>query len=195
MKRKENNFPTEILYVKLITLIISLIALIITVILLPKTVFEAQMPFQLATSMAVVDENSLLSYDYQVYATEERFSKGLVEDFENVLDNFKSRSEIVAIQINGDSYKVEFRDDYIFISNPEVPELNIDYYVVRNLEFDGITLPIRTFIILFEDISTLVNTIYIVIFLITSITLFSKLSIKAAINVLEIKKTKLELKS
>lgn len=188
MKTKEENPRIEMLWVKLITRLISLITLLIMAIVLPKTVFNAQTPFRIANSMAVVDENSLLFYDYQVYATEARFNQGLVEDFEEVINSFKSRSEIVAIQVNGDQYSLEYRDDYIFITNPEVPDLNLEYYLVRNLEFDGISLPIRTFIILFNDIASLVNTIYIVTFIIVSLSIFSRLVVKSTTTILEIKK-------
>jgi hypothetical protein len=189
MKNKDGNLPIEVITIKLITLLISLITLIIMVIVLPKTVFDGKTSFRLATSMAVIDDRSLLFYDYQVYATESRFNQALVEDFEKVLDDFKSRSEIVALQIYGDNYRVDFLEDYVLIINPEVPELNIEYYVVRNLEFDGIIIPTRTFIILFEDIASLVNTIYITMFVITSLSIFTRLMIKSTKYFLEIKNT------
>ena len=184
----KQNQSLEILWVKLVLQLISLAALLITIIILPKTVFDTQTAFSLATSMAVINEDSLLLYDYEVYATEARFNQALIEDFEKVQDSFKERSEIVAIQIYGDIYRINLREDYIFITNQEVPELNIEYYLVRNLEFDGITFPIRTFVILFEDIASLINTIYIVVFIVISLAIFSRLTIKCVINVSQISK-------
>lgn len=184
----KQNQSLEILWVKLVLQLISLTALFIMIIILPKTVFDTQTAFRLATSMAVINEDSLLLYDYEVYATEARFNQALIEDFDKVQDSFKERSEIVAIQIYGDIYRINLREDYIFITNPEVPELNIEYYLVRNLEFDGITFPIRTFVILFEDIASLINTIYIVVFIVVSLAVFSRLTIKSVINVSQISK-------
>lgn len=190
MKKKDENYPIEILWVKFITQLISLVVLVVMVILLPKTVFDDPTPFRLATSMALIDKDSLLLYDYQVYATEARFNQGLTDDLKTVHDSFKSRSELLAVQVNGNDYRVEYREDYIFINNPEIIELNIEYYVVRNLQFDGITIPVRTFIILFNDVARLINTIYRVIFIALSLFIFSRLTIKSTMSLLKIKKLK-----
>lgn len=191
MKKKDENHPIEIIWVKFITQLISLVVLIIMIIFLPKTVFDPPTPFRLATSMAVIDEDSLLLYDYQVYATENRFNQGLTDDLKTVHESFKSRSELLAVQVSGDEYRVEYREDYIFIINPDILELNIEYYVVRNLEFDGTTIPVRTFIILFNDVARLINTMYRVIFAIVSLLFLSRLAVKTTTNIVEIKKLKL----
>ena len=62
--------------------------------------------------------------------------------------------------------------------------LNIEYYRVKDLEFNDINIPCRTFIMLFTDISNLVNNIYFALYLVFFIILFPPISIKVLRNIL-----------
>ena len=138
------------------------------IIVAPKKIFQENLPFQLATSMAITSEDNFILFDYKVYSNEERFNTGLITDFQETKQSFTDRSEIVAVKIYGETAFIEVREDYIFITSPDTPELNIEYYLVQSMMFDDIKIPCRTFIMLFTDISTLVNNIYVVVLTVVS---------------------------
>ena len=167
-----------LLWIKSVLYSLVLILMSTLIILAPKNVFDIETPYLLATSMALTGDENLLLYDYMVYSTEERFEKGLVDDVELVKVDFIERNEIFAVKVYGENEKIEINDDYIFIISPNTPELNIEYYLVKNLEVDGINLPCRTFVMLFKDISKLINNIYIALLFVFSISVFLPISFK-----------------
>ncbi|MGD9909431.1 MAG: hypothetical protein AB7U79_02360 [Candidatus Izemoplasmatales bacterium] len=160
-KSKTEETVIEVLWVKLVSYSIFTLVLVFLLIFVPKQVFEDNMAYTMASSMAIPDSSNLLLYDYDVYATEARFTEGLIVDVNTVKAEFMERSEILAVMICGDEYKVEYKEDYLFIVNPDTPELNIEYYLAKDLSVNNMNVSCRTFIMLFEDISTLVNTVYI----------------------------------
>jgi hypothetical protein len=128
--------------------------------------------------MAITDDMNLLLYDYDVYATDVRFREGLIKDVDEVKLSFNNRSEVLAIKVFGENKKIEIRNDYIYIIDPNTPELNIEYYLVKDMQFNDINLPCRTFIILLSEIALIVNTIYLIIYAIISISIVAPFSIK-----------------
>ena len=178
MALKVKDDLVEVLWVKSIVYGLVILLLIVFVILAPKKVFKEETPITVAVSMAITSDDSLLLYDYEVYSTEERFNTGLIDDVNSVKLDFQERNEIVAVKIYGESNEVEIRNDYVFITSPDTPELNIEYYLVQYMEIDGINIPCRTFVSLFKDISKIVNTIYIAIVLIVSMSIFVPTTIK-----------------
>ena len=183
MTSKNEDKLLEVLWTKSIIYLIITIFLITFVIIAPKKVFRDNMAFFLATSMAITTEDNLMLYDYKVYGSEERFNEGLIEDVEEVKLDFLERNEIVAVKIHGSNNMTDIRDDSVFITSTDTPELNIEYYLVKDMEFNDINLPCRTFIMLFQDISRLINTIYLAIFFVFSISIFIPISIKLARNI------------
>lgn len=162
MKENKNSETIkEVSIIKIILYSIFLLVLLALLILVPKKIFEDNLSFNIATSMVITDESNLLLYDYDVYATEARFNQGLIDDVDLVKSDFKSRSEILVVKIYGEEESIEIKDDYVFIVSPNTPELNIEYYLAKDMSFNNITFSCRTFIKLFDDISNLVNTIYI----------------------------------
>jgi hypothetical protein len=133
----------------------------LTYIFTPKVVFEPDLPYRVATSMAITDEDNLLLYDYKVYSTDTRFENGLVEDLAIQKAKFLERNEIMLVKIPGDP-KVEFFDDYVLVQSQEVPELNIEYYLVQNISIADISVPARTLVMLFQDVIALVNNVYFI---------------------------------
>jgi hypothetical protein len=125
----------------------------------PKVVFEAHLPYRVAISMAIIEEENLLPYDYKVYSNETRFEKGLVDDLALQKARFIDRNEIMLVKIPGDP-RVEFFDDYVLVQSPEVPELNIEYYLIQNISAADISIPARTLIMLFQDVIEVINNTY-----------------------------------
>jgi|SRR6056297_2711774 len=178
MAKKKIDDDIYIVWVKTIIYALAMIVLLSLVIGAPKKVFSDDLAYRLATSMSMTEEDNLLLYDYKVYGTEERFNQGLIEDVEAIKNNFKERNEIVGIKIHGETESIEYKDDYIFITDPDTPELNIEYYLVKDMEFNDMNVPSRTFIMLFEDIARLINNVYLGLFIIIAFSIFTPLAIK-----------------
>ena len=195
MKHKRNNDELEILWVKIGIYSIIIVLCLVFFILAPKRIFAKDMSFTLATSLAVTSDESLLLYDYEVYSNMDRFNQGLIDDVTEVKLAFRERSEIVAVKIYGETASIEKKDDYIFIVSPDVPELNIEYYMVKDINFDGTNLPVRTFIMLFDDVSLLVNNIYFTLLTVISLAIIFPVSIKLTRILIFIKKSKKHIES
>jgi hypothetical protein len=128
--------------------------------------------------MSIAEDENLLLYDYQVYGTEERFNQGLIEDVNEVKNDFKDRNEILAIKIYGEKETIVYHDDYLYMTDLDTPELNIEYYLVKDMEFNDMNVPSRTFIMLFDDIARLVNNVYLGLFIIIAFSIFIPFVIK-----------------
>lgn len=178
MRIKDKDEPIEVLWVKTAVYSLSLLLLLIFVIFAPKEIFNSQKSNTLAVSMALTGDDSLILYDYKVYSNETRFASGLIDDVAEEKQAFLTRNEVLAVKIYGETNKIEIREDLIFITSPETPELNIEYYLVQYMEVANINVPCRTFILLFEDVSRLINNIYIAIIAIISMSIFIPTSIK-----------------
>ena len=154
----ENKFSRLVYFVTTISLFLILV-------FSPKQILEYEDGIEIAYSLSSLNDENILFYDYKVYSTQDRFEKGLNEDVLKQLKEFKDRNEFMVIKINGTTDKTYLNDEYLIIENDEVPELNIEYYLLRDLEIQQIRLPNRTFLVLFEDISNIINTIYLGLFI------------------------------
>lgn len=164
MKKNNKTIMLKRKYSKVVYLITSVI-LISILVWSPKQILEYQDGIEIAYSLSNVNSENLLFYDYKVYPTQDRFEKGLNEDVLKQLNEFKDRNEFMVIKINGTVDKTYLNDEYLIIESDEVPELNIEYYLLRDLEIQQIRLPNRTFLVLFEDISNIINAIYLGLFI------------------------------
>ncbi|MGE4571294.1 MAG: hypothetical protein AB7E09_00970 [Candidatus Izemoplasmatales bacterium] len=183
MARKKQEASIEVIWLK--TIIYGLILLLIIVLfsIAPKRVFYETSSYELATSSIILEEDNLLLYDYKVYGTDQRFQRALSEDVEIVKQDFLDRNEIMAVKIYGEISTVKIYDNYVFLTDPETPTLNIEYYIVKDLEINNIQLSIRSFIMLFEDISILINGVYLGLLLIISISFLLPFSVKLTRNI------------
>jgi hypothetical protein len=159
--KKKVNF----LIVKLTIVSVTLLTTLITFVAIPKTFFPHAANYEMITPMAILDQSNLLLYKYKVYADETRFNIGLTLDVEVERLQFASRNELMVVKIPGE-FKIEFQSAYILMVEPEIPELNIEYYLVKNIKIDTISIPARTGILLLRNIFQTINTIYLVSILI-----------------------------
>jgi hypothetical protein len=189
-KEKYKKDDLEVIWTKIAVYSLIILVSLITFILAPKKVFVDDQVYSLATSMAVTSDTNFLLYDYEVYSTVERFEEGLIEDVDVVKQAFKERNEIVAVKIYSDENKIEFREDYIFIYSTQVPELNIEYHLVKDLNVADINIPIRTFIMLFNDLSAVVNNIYFVGLLVLTFVIIGPVSFSLTRNIVIVVKYK-----
>jgi hypothetical protein len=188
MSSKEDSKRLTLLWVKSMLYGLILVVILTLFITAPKKVFNESLSYRLATSMSIVESDNLLLYDYDVYATEERFNQGLIDDVDDVKADFKERFEVLAVQVYGYEAKVELRDDYIYITHPDTIELNIEYYLVKDLEFNDMSISNRTFIMLFNDISQLANHIYLAIIIIIALSFFTPFVFKFTRAVIDLRR-------
>ena len=183
----------RVLWSQLIAFSIIVLTAISCLIFAPKNAFSDHLPYTIASSLASLDSDNLLLYDYKVYSNENRFNDGLIYDVAKKLADFKQRSEILAVKVPGD-YSVEYKTDYYLIHDSTVPELNIEYYLVKNITFSDTSLPARTVILLLNEVFSIVDLIYLglLIILTLSFTLpFSIKIVRVAIKISSFKKSRL----
>ena len=194
MSKRKRELSIAELWVK--TIIYGLILLLILILfsLAPKEVLDEDASYELATSMSIIEDDNLLLYDYKVFGTENRFNQGLVDDVNEVKADFKERNEILAVMVYGQRETFVFKDDYIYITNPQTPELNIEFYLVKDLEINEVNLPARTFIKLYDDVSQAANNIYFALLLIVSFSFFTPFGLKFTRLVIKIRKHSVDMK-
>ncbi len=125
---------------------------------------ERQLSYMVLTRFISLEDENVVLYDYYVYATDRRFAEGLEKDVNKAVVDLQKRGEGIVVKIKGDS-KVVKHDNYILVYNERVPEMNIEIYIAKNVEFSFASLPFRTLENLFEDIlSILIIFIYLVLF-------------------------------
>ena len=178
-----------VLVTKVILLGLVILTCLILFIVAPKRIISNDFPFKMATSLAITDESNMLLFDYKVYATEERFNEGMLDDVEEMKLAFRERSEIMAIKIYGESESIEIKDDYVFIVNQDTPELNIEYYLIKDMMFDDMSFPVRTFIILVNDLKPVVNHIYLAFISLVTLLILTPTTVKFAKTSIQLKKS------
>lgn len=184
MTERLNDDPKEVLWTKCIIYSVIILFLIIFMIIIPKKVFDENAPFILAISIAITDDDNLMLYDYDVYGTEERFNEGLDSDVSAVKADFKERNEILVVKIYDEDITTEVRNDYIFMTHPDIPELNIEYHLVKNVSINNIYIQSRAFIMLFQDISKIINFVYFALVFVFFVSTFTPFSIKLSRSII-----------
>jgi hypothetical protein len=190
MATKHKDDEIEVIEVKIIFSTVIVLLWLLFVIFAPKTVFSRGLSYEIATSMAIISDENLILYDYDVYSNEDRFTTGLLEDVKVVKKAFHDRSEVLAVKVYGLSSVIEVKDDYILITSPDTLALNIEYYLVKDLEFSDTNIPCRTFIMLFNDVSRIANTVYLAVFAIISLSVITPVSIDLTRNIIRLNKMK-----
>lgn len=177
-----------VLVTKVILLGLVILTCLILFIVAPKRIISNDLPFKMATSLAITDESNMLLFDYKVYATEERFNEGMLDDVEEMKLAFRERSEIMAIKIYGENESIQIKDDYVFIVDQDTPELNIEYYLIKDMIFDEMSFPVRTFIILVNDLKPVVNHIYLALISLVTLLILTPTTVKFVKSSIQLKK-------
>lgn len=177
-----------VLVTKVILFGLIIITCLILFIVAPKRIISNDFPFMIATSLAITDESNMLLFDYKVYATEERFNEGMLYDVEKMKLAFRERSEIMAIKIYGENESIQIKDDYVFIVDQDTPELNIEYYLIKDMMFDEMSFPVRTFIILVNDLKPVINHIYLAFISLATLLILTPTTVKFVNSSIQLKK-------
>ena len=184
--KKEQNKP--VLLTKIICYSLIVIAAIVGFVVIPKTLFSYDQTYKLAISLADIKDETMVFYDYKVYATESKYQTGLENDVKEQLTSFKERGEIMLVKIPGNEKSLKCEGEYWIETNPEVMELNIEYYLVPNIVFNGNSIPSRTAVSLVSNILSKVTIIYICAAAVVTLAIATPVSIGITRSLIALKK-------
>ena len=153
-----------IIIAKLVIYAVLIVLIIIMYVLLPKELIKYDDIYEFATATANVNEEEIVLYDYKVYSTNSRYEAGLENDVLEVLNKFKERGEALAIRVRGETKKIEYKDSYWIIYDPDAIELNIEYYIIPNFKVGNNVLPIRSAVGLVNNLTKKITIIYLCVF-------------------------------
>lgn len=118
-----------------------------------------------------LNENNLVLYKYKVYGTENSFNKNSGVFIEEEINLLKSKDEFIVVKTRGE-YAIEYKSDYIFISEETVPDLKVEIYIAKNIDFGNNSLPCKTIIILLQKaLKIIILILYGIILLLCFINL------------------------
>ena len=98
-----------------------------------------------------IDPKETILYDYYVYGTPRRMREGYVTDVPDAISKLRERGEGIIIKVKGEPLQKRGYD-YIYIQDESVPELNIEIYIAKNVEFSFGTFPFRTVKLFLENL-------------------------------------------
>lgn len=179
-KEKKNNDTLSSLYTKACAFITIILVTLVGFIIAPKQVINDNQLYTFSASIAEPSSDNSILFDYKVFGSEKRFNEALEVDIKDVAAQFKDNEDVLMVKIYGETYTVSFLDDYWFVTDPETPELNIEYYVLTNLKFAQMSLPCHTFINLAKQITLKINIIYLILIILVFLAIEAPLSIGVA---------------
>lgn len=105
--------------------------------------------YNFTSGFAKTNENNLILYDYEVYANETKFEKAK-NRISEVVDRLKEKGETVLVRLPSKKNGITRNGDYVIKYDNTAIELNIEYYVVKNMKIFGYDIPCKTFISIFD---------------------------------------------
>lgn len=173
MKAKTTPVSTKPLeYVRTCLFFTGCVLAIVGVCVIPKDILTEPQLYSSAVSMAEVSEESMVLFEYKVYGTQERMTKGLETDLPGKIAQFKANDDILAVKVPGESFSYETFAEYILVHSQNVPELNIEYCVVKNVNAFGSSLPTRSFLAVARELLARATVIYLCIACLIAFLLF-----------------------
>mgnify|MGYP006873033539 CR=1 FL=1 len=169
----QSSKPLE--YTRTILFFLGCVLVMTCYCLSPKEIMSEQRLYTSAVSMAEVNNDTLALFDYKVYGTEERMQRGLVLETPGKIEQLRANDDILAVKIPGEPYAVQYFEDHILVTDPEVLELNIEFCVVKNVNFLNSSIPTRTFIKVARDLLSKIGYIYLGIISVLAFLVFTPL--------------------
>ena len=131
--KKEDKVIAVVLRSLIILFLISFVVFGVT----ERVVYRALLPF------VNTDEENLVFLDYKVYGNERLLDKNYKKYISAKTKFLKTNDEFVVVKIKGARRKT-IESDYIIIYDDSVPELNVEIYVAKNVDFGVNSLPLKT---------------------------------------------------
>ncbi|GEM_PF-2462434 len=173
MKREktvESSKPLE--YVRTILLYLGCVLSVLGVCLVPKQLISEEQLYSTSVSVADLSADSIFLYDYKVYGTNSRLEAGLKTEVPLKLAQCKANDDILVVRVPADTAKTETFDQYILIHSPDVPELNIEFCLAKNVNVMNSSLPTRTFIKMARGLLGKATVIYLCLVALIAFLLF-----------------------
>ena len=153
---KNQNIITSI--TKLVLSLVFICMMVYTHSIGPKELITKDQTYTFVASVADVENSSIL-LDYQVFGSQKRFEEALNTNPTEKLEELKGNGEVLMVKVYGESYVKEFKNGYWYVEDPNAIELNIEYYIVKNLSVANTSLPVHTLYELINDILVKVNKV------------------------------------
>ena len=99
--------------------------------------------FSLSVRFLDTEENTLVFYKYKAFGTQNSFDKNSIDYIETEKDFLKSKDEFTVVKIRDES-RVFYKRDYVIICDENVPELNVEIYIAKNIKIGAYSLPCKT---------------------------------------------------
>lgn len=172
---------------KIITFGILTVFGIVSLSIVPKQIFTDDLIFEIATTSAVVKKEEVLFYKNKVFANQEILDSKFESETQKMIEEFRNNQDVLLVMLKGPE-KIENRNTYIVAYNEEVPEFNIEYYVVKNSNIANSVIPCRTVITALKDVGHKVDIIYLIIVLFFGILLLAITTPLLVVNIVKYKK-------
>lgn len=157
----ESSKPLE--YVRTSLWFLGVILAIVGIVVAPKQILGEEQLYSSAVSMADTKEESFAMIDYKVYGTEARMEAGLEAELPARITQAKANNDILVVKIPSENFYTETFNDYILVHSQQVPELNLEFCVAKNVNVLGATMPTRTFINLARDLLNKATILYLIL--------------------------------
>lgn len=179
-----------LIWAQLVSRLLFLLMFILLFAFAPKKVFAKEFPYKLATSAVKLDDDNFMLFENYPAISEYSYNRDKEKTIHEIVLSFKEKNNIVAVRVYGANYKIEIKDDYIYIESPDVEALNIEAHYIYNIVLAGYAIPPKTLIILLKDLTKLINSIYLFIILVVFASLVLTFSYKLIKSILKVKKGK-----
>ena len=113
-----------------------------------------------------IEQSNLALLASKTYETEQRFNEEVIDFAESKVRFLKSKGEFPIVKVKGE-YGVEYRGDYVLVSDDTVPDRTVKVYLAKNIDIGNNSLPAVTIsAMLRERLNDVVLALYYIIFLI-----------------------------
>ena len=147
--KKDKNIIT--CFTKLVLYLVFICGTIIAAFNIPKELLTKEETYNLVASFSDI-ESDIVLMDYKVFGSQKKFEEVLISESKNKVEEFKENGDVLLVKIHGDEYSASFKDSYWYVEDPNILELNIEYYVVKNINVAGTSIPVHTVYQLMNDI-------------------------------------------
>ncbi len=105
----------------------------------------------IAARFVNTEDQKLVFFDYKAYGTKRVFNDKKNSYIAEKKDYLKSKNEIAVVKITGE-HKIVVQWDYVVIYDESVPELNVEIYIAKNLDFYEYSVPCKTVLLFLSEI-------------------------------------------
>ena len=162
MKHSQSLKPSKSLeYVRVCLFFPGCALAIAGIIVAPKEILSEPQLYSTTVSMAETNEDNFILFDYKVYGTQERLNRGLEAELPSYIAKFKANDDVLVVKLPAESFSAETFAEYVLVHSPNVPELNIEYCVAKNVNAFGSSLPTRSFIKVARDLLGKAKVLYL----------------------------------